>query len=135
MSKSRLRTALSQAHGISKRPARKGRSKSSRVPPAHFDNAIRLVKQSRPYAFESFTQADWDEVRVHLRLEYRWLSNEQLSQQACNRRKEGHYSTKSKRNAAARWVEVKRIVKEYWAGDATLQDLGQTLDKLGGLTK
>jgi hypothetical protein len=130
MAKSRLRTALSQARRTSKRPVSKGSSKSSQVPPAHFDKAIRLVKGSRPYAFESFTQADWDEVRTYLRLEYRWLSNEQLKQQACNRRKQGAYSTKSKKSATARWVDVKTIVKEYWAGNATLEELGQKLDKL-----
>jgi hypothetical protein len=83
MSKSRIEAAVSKHH-IRKRP-----TKVSQVPPDILDRAVRPVKASRKYVFESFTQADWDEVRDHLPLEYRWLSNEQLTRQACNRRKVG----------------------------------------------
>lgn len=124
MKKSRLETA------VSKDPIRKRLDKVIRVPPAVLDRAVRPVKASRKYVFESFTQADWDEVRVLLPLEYRWLSNEQLTRQACYRRKVGAYSTKAKRNAAACWSEVKRIVRSYWSGEISLEELGDILRKL-----
>jgi len=126
MSKSRFVEAASK-HPIRKRPA-----KVSRVPSHTLDHAVRVVKANRTYALESFTQADWDEVRIWLPLEYRWLSNDQLTRQACNRRKVGAYTTTAKRDATARWSEVKKLVRLYWSGDASLDELGQSLDGLSG---
>jgi hypothetical protein len=48
---------------MSKHPPRKPAAKGSRVPPGKLDAAVKPVKAKRPYVFERFTQADWDEVR------------------------------------------------------------------------
>jgi hypothetical protein len=96
----------------------------SRVPPGKLDDAVKAVKATRPYALESFTQRDWDEVRSNLPAEHRWLSNEQLMHQACNRRKQGAYSTKAKKSRTALWADVKKAVRSYWSGDTSLEELG-----------
>jgi hypothetical protein len=63
-------------------------------------------------------------------VEYRWLSNEQLMRQAANRRKQGAYSNKAKKNMTALWADVKKAVRAYWSGDNTLEELGDFLKKL-----
>ena len=115
---------------VSNHPTPKAAGKGSRVPPKVLDEAVKPVKATRPYVFESFTQGDWDEVRSRLPLEYRWLSNEQLMHQACNRRKQGAYSTEAKKNTTALWAEVKKAVKAYWCGSTSLERLGEQLNKL-----
>jgi hypothetical protein len=116
---------------VSKYPTRSPASKGSRVPPRVLDRAVVPVKATRAYVFERFTQGDWDEVRSRLPDKYRWLSNEQLMQQACNRRKKGAYSTRIKKDMAALWADVKKAVRAYWSGDTSLEELGDLLKKLG----
>ena len=50
--------------------------------------------------------------------------------QACNRRKQGAYSTKAKKRDADRWSSVKKAVKAYWSGDSTLEEVVDLLKKL-----
>jgi hypothetical protein len=105
--------------------------KGSRVPAAVLDAAVKAVKANRPRrVFENYSQADWDQVRCFLPQEWRWLSNEQLKHQACNRRKQGAYSTEAKKNMAAVWAEVKKGVRAYWSGDANLEELADLLKNL-----
>jgi hypothetical protein len=105
--------------------------KGNRVPAAVLDAAVKAVKAGRPRrVFENYTQADWDEVRSRLPQEWRWLSNEQLKHQSCNRRKQGAYSTEAKKNMAAIWAGVKKGVQAYWSGDASLEELADHLENL-----
>jgi len=101
-----------------------------KVPPAVLDKAVKQVKSTRTYVFESSQQADWDEVRSLLPVEHRWLSNDQLMRLACNRRKQGAYSTKAKKRDADRWSSVKKAVKDYGSGDSTLEEVVDLLKKL-----
>lgn len=110
--------------------AGKTAAKGSRVPARVLDGAIKPVKATRRYVFERFTQRDWDEIRSRLPLKYRWLSNEQLMQQACNRRKQGAYTTRAKKKRTALWAHVKEAVMAYWSGGTNLEKLGDILNKL-----
>jgi len=116
--------------GPSNYSPRKTAPKGSRIPPKVLENAVKLVKATRTYVFERFTQGDWDEIRSHLPMEYRWLSNEQLMHQACNLRKRGIFSSKAKKNMTALWADVKKAVRAYWSGDNSLEELGDLLKKL-----
>src|SRR5438874_524448 len=85
--------------------------KGIRIPADVLDAGVRAVKATRPPGvFEDYGQADWDQVRSRLPQEWRWLSNDQLKHQACNRRKQGAYSTEAKKKMAAVWADVKKGV-------------------------
>jgi hypothetical protein len=105
--------------------------KGNRIPAAVLDAAIKAVKAIRPRrVFENYTQADWDQVRTLLPQEWRWLSNDQLKHQACNRRKQAAYSTEAKKNMATVWTHVKKGVRDYWSGNASLEELAELLKNL-----
>jgi hypothetical protein len=113
------------------RPTRQPVTKGGRVSPHVLDHVLKVVKSTRPRrVFEDYTQADWDEVRSLLHPKYRWLSNEQLKHQACNRRKQGVFSSKSKKKTAANWAVIKKAVRTYWSGDTPLEELIDLLNKL-----
>jgi hypothetical protein len=104
---------------------------TDRIPALVLDAVLREVKAARPRrVFEDYSQADWDEVRSRLPRDWRWLSNEQLKHQACNRRKQGAFSNSSKKKRTALWSGVKQAVDDYWSGVVDLQELGARLNEL-----
>lgn len=97
----------------------------SRVPPELLDPAVRQIRPTKPYGFERYTPSDWTELRALLPDEYQTMTDVDLCEQVCNRRKQGVYAD-SKLPVFPMWY-VTYCQSEHW-----LEVCGKVLRQYGG---